>query len=119
VTLEVPGRVSGRSVRFPLGMADYGGQWYLVSMLGNDCNWVKNARASDGQVTIHHGRATSCQLAEIPTSERAPILKRYLERVPGARPHIPVEAGAPLEEFDQVAAAYPVFRVDRRESLTM
>jgi hypothetical protein len=30
VTLEVVGRRSGRVVRFPLGMADQDGQWYLV-----------------------------------------------------------------------------------------
>ncbi len=37
-----------------------------------------------------HGRAVGCRLVEVPASERAPIIKRYLEQVPGARPHIPV-----------------------------
>ena len=41
VTLEVPGRRTGRTTRFPLGMADWRGAWYLVSMLGEDCNWVR------------------------------------------------------------------------------
>ena len=44
VTLEVPGRRSGRVARFPLGMADLDGQWYLVPMLGEQCNWVRNVR---------------------------------------------------------------------------
>ena len=41
VTLEVVGRRSGRCVRFPLGMADWHGGWYLVAMLGEECNWVR------------------------------------------------------------------------------
>jgi len=31
--------------------------------------------------------------------------------VPGGRPHIPVSPGAPLPEFEAVAARYPVFLV--------
>jgi len=36
VTLEVPGRRSGRPISFPLVMAVVDGQRYLVSMLGAD-----------------------------------------------------------------------------------
>ena len=45
VTLEVRGRRTGTVTRFPLGMADVGGQWYIVSMLG-ECNWVRNVRVA-------------------------------------------------------------------------
>jgi len=38
-------------------------------------------------------------------------LKAYLQRAPGARPHIPVHKDAPLAEFEQVAAQFLVFRV--------
>lgn len=112
VTLEVPGRRTGRPVRFPLGMADWNGDWYLVSMLGDDCNWVRNVRAAGGLVTIRHGRARRCRLVEVPAGERAPILRRYLQKVPGARPHIPVDPHAPLAEFAAIAARYPAFRVE-------
>jgi deazaflavin-dependent oxidoreductase (nitroreductase family) len=112
VTVEVVGRRTGRVARFPLGMADWEGNWYLVSMLGSDCNWVRNVQAADGVVTIRHGRARARHLAEVPVEERAPILKRYLQKVPGARPHIPVDRNAPLAEFEEIAARYPVFRVD-------
>ena len=111
VTLEVAGRRSGRVTRFPLGMADLGGEWYLVPMLGERCNWVQNVRAADGWVTLRHRRAVECRLVEVPVSERAPILKRYLDRVPGARPHLPVDRHAPLADFAAIAARYPVFRV--------
>src|SRR4051794_39646301 len=112
VTLEVAGRRTGRVTRFPLGMADWQGDWYLVSMLGNDCNWVRNVRAAGGLVTIRHGRARARHLVEIPIEERAPILRRYLQKVPGARPHIPVDRNAPLAEFEAIAARYPAFRVE-------
>jgi polyisoprenoid-binding protein YceI len=111
VTLEVTGRRSGRVTRFPLGMSRVGDQWYLVSMLGERCNWVRNVRAADGRATLLHRRATPCRLVEVPVTERAPIIKRYLARVPGARPHVPVDRHAPLADFESIAARYPVFRV--------
>ena len=112
VTLEVVGRRTGRVVRFPLGMAEWQGNWYLVSMLGNDCNWVRNVRAAGGLATMRHGRGQACHLAEVPVGERAPILKRYLQKVPGARPHVPLDRNAPLAAFEAIAARYPAFRVD-------
>jgi YceI-like domain/F420H(2)-dependent quinone reductase len=112
VTLEVPGRRSGKLTRFPLGMADVSGQWYLVPMLGERCNWVRNVRAADGRVTLRRRRAVPCRLAEIPVAERAPVIRRYLQKVPGARPHIPVDRHAPLADFETIAPRYPVFRVN-------
>ncbi|WP_432837653.1 nitroreductase/quinone reductase family protein [Dactylosporangium sp. CA-092794] len=112
VTLEVPGRRTGRLTRFPIGMADWRGRWYLVSMLGEDCHWVRNVRAADGRAVLRHGRARPCRLVEVPAADRPPILKRYLQKVPGGRPHVPVAPGAPLSAYEEVAARYPVFRVE-------
>jgi hypothetical protein len=92
-------------------MARLAGQWYLVSMLGERCNWVQNVRAADGQVTLRHGRVMRCRLQEIPASGRPPILKRYLQQVPGARPHLPVSHHADVTDFAAIAARYPVFLV--------
>jgi deazaflavin-dependent oxidoreductase (nitroreductase family) len=114
VTLEVVGRRSGHVVRFPLGMARRDGHWYLVPMLGEHCNWVKNVRAAGGRVVLRHGRAVTCDLVEVPVEQRAPILKDYLGQIPGARPHVPVERHAPVSDFAAIAAAYPVFRVQPR-----
>lgn len=111
VTLEVTGRRSGRLTRFPLGMARLDGRWYLVPMLGERCNWVRNVRAADGLVTLRHGRAVRCRLAELPVSDRAPILRQYLRQVPGSRPHIPVSRHAGAGEFAAIAPSYPVFLV--------
>lgn len=94
-TLQVAGRRSGRPVRFPLGTAGSDGNRYLVSMLGEDCNWVRNVRGAGGQAVLRRRSATPCRLVEVPAAERAAILKRYVEEVPGARPHVPVDPGAP------------------------
>ena len=111
VTLEVPGRRSGQLRRFPLGMARMDGRWYLVSMLGERCNWVQNVRAAHGLVRLRHGRAMRCQLQELPVSERPLVLKRYLQQVPGARPHFPISQHAGFTSFEEIAARYPVFLV--------
>ena len=110
-TLEVPGRRTGRVVSFPVVVADYEGDRYLVSMLGENANWVRNARAAGGRVVLRHGRREAVLLEEVESDARAPILRRYLECAPGARPHIPVDRHAPLEEFEQIAPQVPVFRV--------
>jgi deazaflavin-dependent oxidoreductase (nitroreductase family) len=111
VTLEVPGRRTGRLISFPLVVADYEGERYLVAMLGKDANWVRNVRAAGGRAVLRHGRREAVQLEEVDPGARAPILRRYLAVAPGARPHLPVDRRAPLEEFDRIAAQIPVFRV--------
>ena len=111
VTLEVPGRRSGKITRLPLGMADVDGRWYLVSMLG-DCNWTRNVRAAHDHAHLIRGhKRRPVVLDEIPVADRPPILKRYLEKVPGGRPHIPVDRHEPVEAFAAVADRYPVLRV--------
>lgn len=112
VTLEVRGRTTGRRRRYPLGMADWQGEWYLVSMLG-ECGWVRNVRAAQGKVRLLRLRTRECQLTEVAPDQRAPVLRRYVDKVPGGRPHIPVAPGRPLADFAAIAHRYPVFRVDR------
>ena len=111
VTLEVPGRKSGRIVSLPLVTAVVNGQRYLVSMLGDNGQWVRNVRAAGGRAVLRSGRREEVQLEEVPTDQRAPILRAYLQRAPGARPHVPVNKDATLAEFEKIAAAVPVFRV--------
>ncbi|MFZ4663037.1 MAG: nitroreductase family deazaflavin-dependent oxidoreductase [Caldilineaceae bacterium] len=114
VTLEVSGRRSGRHIRLPLVMAVVAGERYLVSMLGTGAGWVQNARATGGNVTLHHGRHEEVHLEEVAAAERTPILKAYLQRAPGARAHLPIDKDAPLAAFEQLAAQFPVFRVVAR-----
>lgn len=110
-TLEVTGRKSGRTFSLPVVVAIVDGQRYLASMLGDDVQWVRNVRAAGGRAALRSGGREDIRLVEVPVEQRAPILKAYLQRAPGARPHVPVNKDAPLAEFENIAAAFPVFRV--------
>jgi hypothetical protein len=92
-------------------MVVLGADRYLVSMLGRDAAWVRNLEADAGHAVLLHGRAEQVRLEALESERRAPVLKAYLQRAPGARPHIPVDKDAPLSEFEAIAEQIPVFRV--------
>jgi len=112
VTLEVAGRKSGKITSFPLVMTIINGERYLVSMLGEEINWVQNIRAAKGKAQLQHGISEQVLLKEVDVRQRAPILKAYLKHAPGARPHISVSKDAPISEFEKIASKYPVFRLE-------
>jgi len=111
VALTVVGRRSGRPNSFPLVMAVVNGQRYLVSMLGADVAWVRNLRAAGGRATLRHGRTERVRLEEIPVEERVPVLQAYVQRAPGARPHLGVGKDVSAETLEAMAPGIPVFRV--------
>ena len=113
VTLEVVGRKSGKIVSFPLAMVMMNGERYLVSMLGEDTNWVRNVRATGGRARLVHGMSEQVFLEEVDSNQRASILKAYLQIAPGARPHFPISKDAPISEFEKIASKYPVFRLEK------
>lgn len=116
VTLEIIGRKSGKVIAFPLVMLARGDERFFVSVLGEQANWVRNLRAAGGKATLRHGRVEQVLLEDVPFEKRAPLLKAYLQIAPGARPHVSVDKDAALDEFEQVAAEYPVFKVNPIES---
>ena len=112
VALEVPGRRSGRIVSLPLVVATVGGERYLVSMLGEAVNWVRNVRAAGGEAALRHGGREEVHLQEVVAPDlRAPVLKAYLRRASNANAHVPIDKDAPLAEFERVAPRFPVFRI--------
>ena len=112
VALEVPGRRSERIVSLPLVVATVGGERYLVSMLGEEVNWVRNVRAAGGEAALRHGRREEVHLEEVVAPDcRAPVLMAYLKRASNASAHVPIDEDAPLTEFEQVAPHFPVFRI--------
>jgi hypothetical protein len=115
VTLDVVGRQSGKVISFPLALTVLNGERYLVSMLGEDTNWVRNVRAAKGKAQLRHGRVEQVFLEEVDSSQRAPILKEFLKHAPGARPHIPVSKDAPLSEFETITSQFPVFKIKTRD----
>jgi hypothetical protein len=112
--LVIRGRRSGKPVSFPIVIADYEGDRYVVSMLGSNTNWVRNLEAAGGTAELRHGRREPVSLVAVAPERRAPILRRYLALAPGARPHFPVERHAPIEDFAAIAADYPVYRIEPR-----
>jgi hypothetical protein len=109
-TLEVRGHKSGRTISFPVVVADYQDRRYLVAMLGQNTNWVRNLRA-DGRAVLRHGHREEVSLVEDRSDNRAAILRRYLQLAPGARPFFPIDRRAPLTDFERIADQYPVFRI--------
>src|SRR5208283_2763645 len=101
VALETTGRRSGRACQVPMVVAQIGKERYLVSMLGENSDWVRNVRASAGAAVLRHRIVEKVKLEEVPVSQRAPILKAYLRRAPGARPHFDISLDAPLAEFEK------------------
>lgn len=95
----------------PVVVADYQGERYLVAMLGQKTNWVRNLRAGDGRAVLKHGQREDVSLVEDVSDKRAAILRRYLELAPGARPFFPVDRRAPLRDFESIVDQYPVFRI--------
>ena len=111
-TLQVRDRRDGKPRSTILVIAHHGEHRYLVSMLGNGSDWVRNVRAAGGQAAIKRGRARPVQLTEVPVHERAAILRSWCQAASSGRKHLPVSPDAPLAEFDRIAASHPVFRID-------
>jgi hypothetical protein len=103
-------RAGGRALLSILSGATYQGQRYLVSMLGDGSQWVKNVRAG-GKAFIKQGRLYPVTLIEIPPPERAPILKAWAGIATSGRKHLPITNDAPVASFEAITADYPVFRI--------
>lgn len=112
ITLQVKSRSNGRLCSTILVSTSHEGSRYVVSMLGDNSEWVKNVRAGDGKAFIKRGRARRVVLQEIPPDGRAPILKAWSQVAASGRQHLPVPPEAPVSAFEAIAADYPVFRID-------
>lgn len=110
-SLQVVGRRSGRVISLPVVIADVGGDEYLVSMLGERAEWVRNVRAAGGTAVLRRGRSDVVKLEEVPVPKRAPVLRRYAALAPGGRPHLGLARHATLQECEEIAAKTPVFRI--------
>ena len=113
IALETTGRRSGEARSHVVTWVQVNGERYLVSMLGERSDWVRNARAADGEASIRHGGRQPVRLVEVPASERAPIIKAYLKRTRiSTQEHLGgIDVDAPLEEFQRIAPRHPVFRI--------
>lgn len=110
--LQVTDRTSGDLHETVLVVGRHEGQRYLISMLGNDSEWVKNVRAAGGKAFIKRGRLHPVLLIEVPPQERAPILKAWCQVATSGRQHLPISHQATISDFEAIASDYPVFRID-------
>jgi hypothetical protein len=109
--LEVKGRRSGATVAFSVVVADYGGGRYLVSMLGEGTNWVRNVRAADGRAVLRHGHAETVRLVEVAAADRAPdpaAIPRMCPWRPHPHPDRPQLGSGSLRNSRR---RYPVFAI--------
>jgi deazaflavin-dependent oxidoreductase (nitroreductase family) len=106
--LTVRGRNSGAPRSTPVSIVTVDGERYIVSAFA-EADWVKNVRAA-GAGDLSRGRRTeTVRLVELAEPEREPILRAFLQQVPGGVRFF--ESSDP----DAVAASasrYPVFRVE-------
>ena len=112
LTLQVKSQSSGRLCSTVLVVANHQGKRYLVSMLGEGSEWVRDVRAAGGEAFLKRGRSRPVKLVEIPPNERAAILKTWRRVATSGRRHLPVSQDAPVSAFEAIAAHYPVFRID-------
>jgi deazaflavin-dependent oxidoreductase (nitroreductase family) len=110
--LTVPGRKSRRTYSTPVTLVEENGERWLVAPYG-EVGWVKNARAT-GQVKLERRRRSeTVGIAELSPDEAAPVLKKYLSRVPIVRPFFDVSPKSRIADFVAEAPKHPVFRIMR------
>ena len=108
--LTVIGRRTGRPLSTPVTLVEEGGTRWLVAPYG-DVAWVRNARAA-GQVTLSRGRhSESLPIRELGPAEAAPVLQRYVTRVPITRPYFDAKPDSPLAAFIAESPRHPVFQL--------
>jgi deazaflavin-dependent oxidoreductase (nitroreductase family) len=108
--LTVPGRRTGRPLSTPVTLVEDGNTRWLVAPYG-DVAWVRNARAA-GQITLSRGkRSETLPIRELPSTEAAPVLQRYITRVPITRPYFDAKPDSPLAAFIAEAPRHPVFHL--------
>jgi hypothetical protein len=116
-TIETVGRTSGLPCSNMVTWVEYEGERYLVSMLGERSDWVRNARAAGGEAVIRRGRREPVRLIEVPAAEGAHIIQAWYRITwTSTLPHLGLDPGSDITEFERIAPAHPVFRIVPRDA---
>jgi deazaflavin-dependent oxidoreductase (nitroreductase family) len=108
--LEVKGRKSGKIFSTAVNVLEINGKQFLVAPRGRT-QWVLNAEAA-GEVTLKRGNRRKFRVRQLDEPEKPQVLKAYLTNYKSAvRKFFPISPEAPLEEFANIAAGYPVFEL--------
>ena len=111
--LEVRGRKSGAPRRTPVNLLTLDGTRYLVAPRGHT-QWVRNLRAAgEGELLLGRRRERFVG-AELPDSEKEPILRAYLKRWKWEVGQFfgGVDADSPSDELRRIASDHPIFRIE-------
>ncbi len=107
--LTTTGRKTGKRHTNPVTVME-NGERFLVAPYG-PVPWVHNARAA-GEITLTRGRKSITHpITEVGPAVAAPVLKRYIKKVPVVRPFFDASKDAPVDAFEVEAARHPVFRL--------
>jgi hypothetical protein len=111
-SLEVRGRQTGLPRATMATWVEYEGERYLVSMLDERSDWVRNIRAAGGEAVLRRRTRRPIRLEELPVEQRPPIMREWYRRTwTSARPHWHVDPRAGIEEFERLAKTHPVFHI--------
>jgi deazaflavin-dependent oxidoreductase (nitroreductase family) len=111
VVVEVRGRKTGKPRSAVVNWVGVDGRRYLVAPRGNT-EWVRNARAANGEAAIRRRGRKQVRLEEVPVEQRAPIIQAYLKaNALVTRREFGISPSAPIEEFQRIAPDHPVFRI--------
>jgi deazaflavin-dependent oxidoreductase (nitroreductase family) len=113
VSLTIKGRKSGQPRTVAVNIVEYQGNRYLVAPRGNT-EWSRNAVAAGGEAVIKRGKPENVRLVEVPISERAPIIQKYVKETAIVRSEFGLKEDSPIEEIEKVADRHPTFRIEPR-----
>lgn len=118
ILLEVKGRRTGRVHALLVTWVEYESERYLVTMPGEEPQWVRNMKAAGNTAVLRHGgRRTEVSLREIPSDRRAPILQAWYKTTSLSahpRQHFGLDRDAGLGDFELLALTHPVYRIEPR-----
>jgi deazaflavin-dependent oxidoreductase (nitroreductase family) len=105
--LTVPGRRTGEPRSTPISIATLDGSRYIVAAFA-DAAWVGNVRAAGSGTLRRGGHSEAVTLTELPTADRGPVLRAFLDQVRGGRRFF---GGGSPDAIVAAAERYPVFLV--------
>jgi deazaflavin-dependent oxidoreductase (nitroreductase family) len=118
--LTVPGRRSGRLHSTPVSVLTVGGTRYLVGAPA-DADWVQNVRAAGWGILAYGRGRERVTLVELPTQDRAAILREFPRLVPGGVYYfrrlygLPDDPAALPDAFAGLATRATIFRIEHAE----
>jgi hypothetical protein len=105
--LIVPGRRTGEPRRTPVSITTLEHHRFIVAAFP-DAAWVKNVRMAPSCLLVRGRRSESVRLDELPVEARGPVLRAFLEQVPGG---VRFFGRQTPDEIVARADRYPVFAV--------